>query len=148
MSIIIHRDKTFAYNGRPYRVTQESDQRTVEWSGYSIEAILSEHPGDTATITEGFWRLSDLRDYLARAEAENWAYLPDLDGHDSHALAAEVVAADSASAWRDRQGDVWELGADGLMHTPETAPFSREHVEKKWGPLIPVARPNAQDRTE
>ena len=21
------------------------------------------------------------------------------------------------------------------MHTPETAPFPREYVEKKWGPL-------------
>lgn len=38
-------------------------------------------------------------------------------------------------AWIDRDGDVWTLGADGLMHTPETRPFPREHVEKKWGPL-------------
>ena len=37
--------------------------------------------------------------------------------------------------WVDRQGDVWRMGDDGLMHTPETAPFPREHVEKKWGPL-------------
>lgn len=42
----------------------------------------------------------------------------------------------SVAAWLDKQGDVWTLGADGLMHTPETAPFSREHVEKKWGPLV------------
>lgn len=41
-------------------------------------------------------------------------------------------------SWIDNQGDVWTLGADGLMHTPETAPFPREHVEKKWGPLRPV----------
>ena len=39
---------------------------------------------------------------------------------------------------RDRQGDVWVEGDDGLMHTPETMPFTREHVEKKWGPLVPV----------
>lgn len=38
--------------------------------------------------------------------------------------------------WRDIQGDVWTLGEDGLLHTPETRPFSREHVEKKWGPLV------------
>lgn len=38
-------------------------------------------------------------------------------------------------AWVDRQGDVWELHEDGLMHSHETAPFPREHVEKKWGPL-------------
>lgn len=30
---------------------------------------------------------------------------------------------------------------DGLMHTPETAPFPREHVEHKWGPLVPVLNP-------
>lgn len=39
---------------------------------------------------------------------------------------------------RDRQGDVWELGFDGLMHSRETARFSREHVERKWGPLETV----------
>lgn len=41
----------------------------------------------------------------------------------------------SAPRWIDKHGDVWTLGDDGLLHTPETAPFSREHVEKKWGPL-------------
>lgn len=46
--------------------------------------------------------------------------------------------AQAQEAWRDRHGDVWTLGADGLMHTPDTAPFSREHVEKKWGPLVPI----------
>jgi hypothetical protein len=39
------------------------------------------------------------------------------------------------TAWIDNQGDVWEMGADGQMHTRETRPFPREHVEKKWGPL-------------
>lgn len=47
------------------------------------------------------------------------------------------LAEGSPQAWVDRHGDVWRLGADGLMHTPETAPFPREHVEKKWGPLRP-----------
>lgn len=45
----------------------------------------------------------------------------------------------SADAWTDRQGDVWALGEDGLLHTPETTPFPRQHVERKWGPLVPVA---------
>lgn len=45
--------------------------------------------------------------------------------------------AEPARAWRDKQGDVWRLGDDGLLHTPETAAFPREHVERKWGPLIP-----------
>lgn len=35
----------------------------------------------------------------------------------------------------DQQGDIWSPGEDGLMHSPETAPFSMEYVEKKWGPL-------------
>ncbi|TSD68107.1 hypothetical protein [Aeromicrobium piscarium] len=43
-----------------------------------------------------------------------------------------------AEAWADRHGDLWTLGDDGLLHTPETAPFTREHVEKKWGPLRPT----------
>lgn len=40
--------------------------------------------------------------------------------------------------WMDRHKDIWVLGEDGLMHTPETRPFPREHVEKKWGPLFLV----------
>jgi protein gp37 len=44
------------------------------------------------------------------------------------------------SLWIDKQGDVWTPGVDGLMHTPETAPFSREHVERKWGPLKPLRK--------
>jgi hypothetical protein len=47
---------------------------------------------------------------------------------------------DDATRWIDNQGDIWTIGSDGLMHTPETAPFSREHVEKKWGPLKPVTQ--------
>ena len=38
-------------------------------------------------------------------------------------------------ALRDRFNDLWFEGGDGLMWSKETAPFSREHVEKKWGPL-------------
>lgn len=45
-------------------------------------------------------------------------------------------AVDAADAeWVDNQGDVWVQGEDGLMHSYETAPFPREHVERKWGPL-------------
>lgn len=36
---------------------------------------------------------------------------------------------------RDRHGDVWMVGDDGLLHAHDTAPFSFEHVEGKWGPL-------------
>lgn len=37
---------------------------------------------------------------------------------------------------RDRHGDYWTEGDDGLLHSAETAPFPREHVERKWGPLV------------
>ncbi|WP_311208789.1 MULTISPECIES: hypothetical protein [unclassified Aeromicrobium] len=42
------------------------------------------------------------------------------------------------TAWRDSQGDIWTEGDDGLMHTPDTQPATRERVERKWGPLEPV----------
>ena len=52
--------------------------------------------------------------------------------------------------WVDRHCDIWRFGDDGLMHTPETAPFSRAHVEKKWGPLqlIRVTRLHAAPEPE
>lgn len=54
------------------------------------------------------------------------------------AVGTEAPATLAEEAWRDRQGDVWRLGDDGLMHTRETAPFPREYVERKWGPLVLV----------
>ena len=50
-------------------------------------------------------------------------------------LCLTLLANSESLSWVDRQGDVWNVGDDGLMHTPETAPFPREYVEKKWGPL-------------
>jgi hypothetical protein len=68
---------------------------------------------------------------LAERTAEEWD-AGDSETHDS----GEV--AEPARAWRDRHGDVWTYDdGDGLMHSFETAPFPREHVEKKWGPLVP-----------
>jgi hypothetical protein len=43
-----------------------------------------------------------------------------------------------AHAWIDRHGDVWHIGDDGMLHTPETQPFAGWYVEKKWGPLRKV----------
>lgn len=50
-------------------------------------------------------------------------------------LCVTLLANSESLAWVDRQGDVWRVGDDGLMHTPETAPLPREYAEKKWGPL-------------
>lgn len=45
---------------------------------------------------------------------------------------------------RDRHGDIWTPGDDdGLLHTPETRPIPREHVERKWGPLEPTTEQEA-----
>lgn len=40
----------------------------------------------------------------------------------------------------DRHGDVWTPGPDGLLYTPETRPFPRDYIERKWGPLRLVNR--------
>lgn len=58
------------------------------------------------------------------------------------------VAREVGELWIDRHGDVWSPGDDGLMHSYETAPFTREHVEKKWGPLrrlTPATNPPIRD---
>lgn len=57
---------------------------------------------------------------------------PDCDSSCPTCIAAEPS---KARRWLDRHGDIWTEGNDGLMHSPETRPFPREHVEKKWGPL-------------
>jgi len=49
----------------------------------------------------------------------------------------------SGSRCIDKQGDVWTFGDDGLMHSFETQPFPREHVEKKWGPLKALDKKHA-----
>lgn len=65
---------------------------------------------------------------------------PNTDGEPCEWCQDCACSVSDHHAWTDRQGDVWRYGIDGLMHTPETAPFSREYVEKKWGPLHPAAR--------
>jgi hypothetical protein len=50
-------------------------------------------------------------------------------------VADETDPNTEQARWIDKQGDVWTLGSDGLLHTPETAPFTFERVQKKWGPL-------------
>ena len=58
----------------------------------------------------------------------------------AHGVAFHFKQWGDASAWADRQGDVWHQRDDGQLETFETAPFSREHVEKKWGPLIRLSK--------
>ena len=58
----------------------------------------------------------------------------------AHGVAFHFKQWGDASAWADRQGDVWHQRDDGRLETFETAPFSREHVEKKWGPLIRLSK--------
>ena len=45
-----------------------------------------------------------------------------------------------ASAWRDRQGDLWHIRDDGRLDTHETAPAEREFAERHWGPLVRLTK--------
>lgn len=86
-------------------------------------------------------RRCEARDPHAAATARGSRCVLDDDGHEDHRDAfGEMFTTHDAepTAWRDRHGDIWRLGADGRMHSPETAPFTREHVEKNWGPLVAV----------
>lgn len=81
--------------------------------------------------------MADLAEWARRCAVCGWL-LSDARAHvDAMYEDHSGTAAAMARAWRDRHGDVWRLGDDGWLHTPETAPFPREHVEKKWGPLVP-----------
>lgn len=43
-----------------------------------------------------------------------------------------------AAVLRDRNDKLWQLGHDGLLHAEGVAATSREQVERRWGPLVPV----------
>lgn len=47
---------------------------------------------------------------------------------------------------RDCQNDVWVRrgGGSGLWDSPETRPFTWEHIAKKWGPLVVVDEARVQ----
>lgn len=77
---VIHRDHSFEYRGRRYRVTRGSDPGTPEWDGYTIVAVLSDTPGDEADVEASLHSMNAVRGYLSRAEAEGWPYLPDVNG--------------------------------------------------------------------
>jgi len=48
---------------------------------------------------------------------------------------------DQPPAWIDRHGDVWIFpGGGDTGYSFETQPFSRAHIERKWGPLAPLVR--------
>lgn len=51
--------------------------------------------------------------------------------------AATQRLVDEAPAWLDRHGDVWVF-RNGMGWSFETQPFAREHIETKWGPLVPL----------
>lgn len=48
---------------------------------------------------------------------------------------------DDILAWVDKHNDVWVFPGDGEFgFSYETEPFTREYIEKKWGPLEPLVR--------
>lgn len=56
-------------------------------------------------------------------------------GHEGPHMHARRTWEDKPERLRDKQGDIWTPGPDGLLHSHETRPFPREYVERKWGPL-------------
>lgn len=76
----------------------------------------------------------------AAAESAGWRYQREhpMDTCPG-CLAAETLPdagpEPESGSWRDRHGDVWTLGSDGLLHSFETQSFPHDYVEKKWGPL-------------
>ena len=89
-------------------------------------------PGDIVAVTTHFPSDETVRDFGAppftRTRACEWCVIRDAL-HDAHRNEWGL------HRFKDRHGDLWVFGADGLMHTPETAPFPYEHVKRKWGPL-------------
>jgi hypothetical protein len=97
-----------------------------ERGAFGFEFALGVHPDDWPSMTSARESDTPLWDDEAGVESRSQ---PTVKQEDDDALLP----------LRDRHGDVWSLGDDGLMYTHETAPFSRDHVERKWGPLVPAA---------
>lgn len=88
--------------------------------------------------------VAELAEWARRCAVCGWL-LSDAAAHVEATYEDHSGEAEPARAWRDRQGDVWKLGEDGLLWTAETAPFPREHVERKWGPLVAVPEPDVSE---
>lgn len=114
--------------------------RTPGWCDSEFAHPGEIHVGDIVQITTYFPRGEHVRDFgvkpFTRTRACQWCVLT------SEATAAKRGAQELSL--RDRQGDVWMIGDDGLLHTRETAPFSFEYVQRKWGPLR-VAQPTGRE---
>lgn len=120
---------------------RSADDDTVHLLPTSGRCYLCGDPKDHGGLPHG----DVTGDYLVRADV-NPCPLGDFgcslgEGHNGPHQLPEHAAPVDDDRWVDRQGDVWHFGADGLMHTRETRPFTREHVERKWGPLRPVEVP-------
>lgn len=111
--------------------TQFVRTRTPGWCDSEFAHPGAIRVGDIVQVTTYFPRGEHVRDFgvkpFTRTRACQWCVLVN-----------EATAASrgmQALHLRDRHGDVWTMGDDGLLHTRETAPFSFEHVQRKWGPL-------------
>lgn len=58
--VVIHRDHTFAANGRQYRVVGGSTPEDTAQYGYEIEDI------ETGTREDGYFTMSDVREHIAK----------------------------------------------------------------------------------
>ena len=89
-------------------------------------------PGDTTRVTTQFPRDEAVLWFgaapFARSRVCQWCVIREAE-QDARRNEYGLLQ------FRDKHGDVWVFGADGLMHTPETRPFGYEYVQRKWGPL-------------
>lgn len=74
MRTVIHRDGTFAFNGDRYMVGKGSDRPERDGSRF-IARVRSDEPGDWTVVAESFGYMSEVRDYIAKAECEGWTTL-------------------------------------------------------------------------
>lgn len=105
--------------------------RTPGWCDSEFAHPGAIQRGDIVTVTTYYPRGEHVRDFgvapFTRTRKCEWCTL--------NAEHAAALRGAGTLRLRDRQGDIWAMGSDGLMHTRETAPFEFEHVERKWGPL-------------
>lgn len=91
-------------------------------------------PGDIVAVTTYYPGDEFTRDFgvppFTRTRACQWCVIQD------EAMLAK--RGGSLLQLRDRHGDIWEVGEDSMLHTRETAPFTIEHVQRKWAPLTVV----------
>lgn len=119
-------------------MSTETDLKTpAEWARLD-DCLILDADGWNGRDPKPFDEPITQAEYEHRRAISTCRFPASYDQADIDRLAAKRAAEDGTARWIDKQGDIWTLGTDGLLHTPETAPFTLEQVQKKWGPLKPI----------